>query len=72
MRIAVIPDTHFPYVNIEKLEIALDEIHKFKPQAIIQVGDLYDQLSFSNYPKDPSKATFLPKDEMSVGREMAV
>jgi len=61
MKIAVIPDTHFPYCNTSKLFQAIGRIKNFKPDVIIQVGDLYDQLSFSNYPKDPSKAEFLPK-----------
>ena len=61
MKIAVIPDTHFPYCDTKKLNKALLIIEEFNPDAVVQIGDLYDQVSFSNYPKDPSKCKYNPE-----------
>lgn len=61
MKIAVIPDTHFPYCDLKKLDRAMDIICQFNPDAVIQIGDLYDQVSFSNYPKDPSRCKYNPR-----------
>lgn len=71
MKIAVIPDTHFPYVDRNKLQKSISIIKDFKPDAVIQIGDLYDQLSFSNFPKDPSKVGYSPEQQAVVGKQMA-
>lgn len=60
MKIAVIPDTHFPYCDLKKLNKAYKIVKQFNPDAIVQIGDLYDQVSFSNYPKDPSRCKYSP------------
>lgn len=71
MKIAVIPDTHFPYCDQAKLNNALAIITKFKPDAVVQIGDLYDQVSFSNYPKDPSKTVYNPRQQAQLGKLQA-
>lgn len=71
MRIAAIPDTHFPFVNTDKLYNALDLVRQFKPDVIVQLGDLYDLFSFSKYPKCASVTRLTPVDECAFGRKMA-
>lgn len=61
MKIAVIPDTHFPYCDDKKIGQTRAGIRQFKPDVIIQVGDLLDQVSFSSFPRDPSKCVYLPR-----------
>lgn len=70
MIIAVIPDTHYPYCNEIKLNNGISILAQHKPDAWIQVGDLFDQLSFSNYPKDLSKC-MNPAEQAQAGKEGA-
>jgi predicted phosphodiesterase len=60
MKIAVIPDTHFPFEDEKKLAICINTISQISVDAIIQVGDLRDQLAFSKYAKNPSKMKYSP------------
>lgn len=71
MKIACIPDTHFPFCDDSKLEKAKAIIKNFKPQVIIQLGDLYDQWSFSKYPKNLSAVGVTPLEEAKNGRFLA-
>lgn len=71
LNIAVIPDTHFPYADESKVQQAIEYIKKAKPDVVIQIGDLYDQLSFSKYSKDPSKTSYSPREEAQIGYEQA-
>lgn len=71
MRIAAIPDPHFPFVNEDKMNSAIREIRQYKPEVIIQLGDLYDLFSFSKYPRDHSAISYTPEQECTLGRTMA-
>lgn len=71
MKIGVIGDTHFPFSDDKKIETAIDIIHKEKCDAVVQIGDLYDYVSFSNYPKNPSKIHYSPEQETIEGRRKA-
>lgn len=71
MRIAAIPDTHFPFCSLPKLAEARRLVKSFKPDIIIQLGDLYDLFSFSKYPRDPSSIPFTPEVECQHGRAQA-
>ena len=68
MRIAAIPDTHFPFEDEIKLHNCITLISQLSPDAIIQVGDLRDQLSFSKYARNPSKMKFSPSEESTLAR----
>lgn len=68
MKIAVIGDTHFPFENPLLIDRCIDTIDDFQPDAVIQIGDLFDFCSFSNFPKDPSKLKMTPKEEVQLGR----
>lgn len=70
MIIGIIPDTHHPYCNMKKMHKGINELNKHKPDAWFQIGDLMDQLSFSNYPKDLSKC-MVPQQEMAQARRDA-
>jgi predicted phosphodiesterase len=72
MKIVAIPDTHFPFVDHNKLNNALKEVRKFKPDVVVQLGDLYDLFAFSKYPRDHSSIRFTPEQECLEGRELAL
>lgn len=50
-KILVIGDLHLPYHNKRALRRIYEAIKKEKPTHIIQIGDLYDQYSFSRFTK---------------------
>lgn len=66
----IIGDTHFPFIHEPSLQKTLDFIAKFKPKRVVQIGDLYDMLSHSKFPR--SQNVYTPKEEMRLGREGAV
>src|SRR5580698_3984216 len=51
MKIFIVGDLHFPYHNRKALRKIYEAIKKEKPTHIIQIGDLYDQYSFSRFTK---------------------
>lgn len=68
-KILVIGDAHFPFVNNK----AIDEIYKFaeihQPEYIVQMGDLYDFLAHSKFPR--SHNYYTPQQEEMLAREGA-
>lgn len=38
---------------------------------VVQIGDLFDQYSFSNFTKDPNKVPYNPQQEAEVGKQQA-
>lgn len=68
-RILVLGDTHFPFVHQATLNAVYDYAERFVPTHIIQVGDLYDMLAQSKFPR--SLNVYTPKDEMELGQRMA-
>lgn len=72
MKIAVISDTHYPYEDEIKISNCISVISNvLKPDVIVQIGDLYDLISFSKYSKDPSKVSYSPEHECQLGRDKA-
>lgn len=69
MKVFVIPDLHLPYVNKKQLNKVLRAIEDEKPDAVVQVGDLYDQYMFSRYDKEYEELS--PKKELSKAKSMA-
>lgn len=51
MKILVVGDLHFPYHNKRALRKVYAAIKKEKPTHIVQIGDLFDQYSFSRFTK---------------------
>lgn len=68
-KVLVIPDLHFPYVDNKQLNKIYVAIGLEKPDAVIQVGDLYDQYMFSRYDKDYEELS--PKKELDKAKYMA-
>lgn len=68
-KILVIGDAHFPFVN----KMAIEEIYKFakihQPDYIVQMGDLYDFLAHSKFPR--SQNYYTPQQEEALAREGA-
>lgn len=68
-KILVLGDIHFPFHNKRALKEVLLTIKNEKPTHVVQIGDLYDQYSFSRFTR---KNLERPEDEMRRGREDAV
>jgi predicted phosphodiesterase len=64
-----IGDTHFPFVDQDVLNQIYAFSEKYKPQIIVQLGDLYDAYSHAKFPR--SHNVFTPRDETRMAREMA-
>jgi predicted phosphodiesterase len=68
-KILVIGDAHFPFVN----KRAIQEIYNFaeihQPEYIVQMGDLYDFLAHSKFPR--SHNYYTPEQEELLAREGA-
>lgn len=54
MKVFVISDTHFPFVDVVAFDKMMLAIKKEKPTYIVQIGDLLDQYAFSKYTKSSS------------------
>jgi UDP-2,3-diacylglucosamine pyrophosphatase LpxH len=68
-KILCIPDTHFPFINKEALDLVIDFAKNNNPDYIIQVGDLLDCYAASKFPR--SQNIYTPKEEERLGIEMA-
>lgn len=68
-KILCIGDTHMPWLSKKSFEKVLLIIDALKPDAIIQMGDLYDMYSFSRFAK--SLDIYTPKQEILEGRLQA-
>lgn len=68
-KVLVIPDTHFPWVDQEKLNLIYLIIEKEKPDVITQCGDLLDLFSHSKFAR--SLDIYTPNEEVKLGRAMA-
>lgn len=64
-----IGDSHYPFVHYDTLCLIYEFADRYKPERIIQVGDLYDMFSQSRFPR--SMNIYNPHEEMSVGKKMA-
>lgn len=62
-------DVHAPFTNRQAVKKVIEYCRFFKPALVGQIGDLYDQYSFSNYAKIVNK--FTPQQEVRAGRRIA-
>jgi len=68
-RLLAVPDTHFPFVKDSRLNAIYDFAKDIKPTHIVQLGDLYDQYSFSSFTKSVDFLT--PEAEIKQAKCMA-
>lgn len=69
MKILALGDIHFPFEDIFAVRQAISIANEFRPDLIVQVGDLYDKYAASKYPRSLSVLT--PDREDELGREHA-
>jgi predicted MPP superfamily phosphohydrolase len=69
VKVVALGDTHHPWANRECLDAALGVIERFQPDAVVQIGDLYDLYSFSRYAGSMNLCT--PKEELTRARSDA-
>jgi predicted phosphodiesterase len=69
-KILCIGDAHFPFTSQAALEKIYEFAKEHQPEHIVQMGDLYDFLCHSKFPR--SHNTFSPEQEELLGREGAV
>lgn len=69
LKVLVIPDQHFPFVNKKALEKIYEIAKAEQPTHIVNVGDTYDMYSFSRFARSLDVMT--PKQEIKKGRAMA-
>lgn len=67
--IVIAGDIHFPFSCQDTITAFLQYIDYVKPKIVVQMGDLYDMLAQSKFPK--SLNVYTPKDEMDLGFKMA-
>lgn len=66
MIVAAIPDTHFPWSDVDKISALYSVLEKEKKiDAIVQLGDLTDSFAFSKFPKCLEMS---PEEEMTRAR----
>lgn len=61
-RAVILPDIHVPYEDDKALDLALKVIKKYKPERIIQLGDMYDFYSISRFDKHPDRIDSLQQE----------
>lgn len=69
LKVVGLGDIHAPFHSERGIRLALELIGDEKPDVVVQLGDLYDQLSFGKYPR--SFNVYKPKDEIGEGRLFA-
>jgi hypothetical protein len=62
-------DVHAPWIHKPTFSKILQIVESFKPEIIVQIGDIYDMLSYSRFPKNPN--TISPEVELQEGRAVA-
>jgi UDP-2,3-diacylglucosamine pyrophosphatase LpxH len=68
-RILAIGDVHFPFCDREKVLKLYSYVKQFKPNVIVQIGDLYDMYTFSKFSRSVDLIT--PAEEIRQGKSMA-
>jgi predicted phosphodiesterase len=68
-KILIVPDTHLPFTDFNALTEIVAFSKKFKPDVIIQLGDLYDNYSFSKFRRTLDLVN--PEEEIIAARNMA-
>lgn len=69
MKVLCIPDLHFPFTDEKALDQVISIIKREKPQAVIQLGDLFDAYAFSRFARSLNVMT--PQQEVELAVRMA-
>lgn len=67
LRILGIGDIHAPYTHTKRMDEVIKFAKDFKPNFIVQIGDVYDQYAHSKYAKSLNVKT--PKEEDTQARD---
>ena len=65
-----IGDAHFPFVSQDVLCLIYEYIERYKPEVVVQVGDLFDFAAQTRFPAS-KLVIFNPFEEARLGRKMA-
>lgn len=68
LRILCVGDCHFPFVDRRLLEGVYQAIRRLKPDAVVQMGDVYDLFNFF---REPQREVLTAEDEVRAGRMAA-
>lgn len=66
MKVLVLGDVHLPFTNWDCVEAAAEFAKDYKPDLIIQVGDLIDQYNWSLFRKSPDAPSAAQEFEQTV------
>jgi len=66
----VFGDLHFPWHDIKALAAAMKRLEQYKPDYVVQVGDLYDMYSFNRFGRNHNLMT--PQQEMEQAEDLAI
>lgn len=66
-RVFVLPDLHCPWHDEEALKVIYQDIKKYKPTIVVQLGDALDLYSFSKYARSHNLLT--PDEELKKGKK---
>lgn len=69
-KVLIIPDLHMPFHDKKSLSEVVKFAKSFRPDCVVQIGDLYDCYSFSRFSRNPDLIT--PKDELLAAKGYAV
>lgn len=64
--VLILGDTHGPWHHQPTLDVFYDAVDTIKPQAVVQIGDLYDRFSDSKFPRSHDVIT--PQQELNDAR----
>ena len=64
--IVVLPDMHFPHVDLPRLTQVEEDMRGLSPSHIVQIGDLGDWYRTSNFDKDPRRVDTLNDERIQV------
>ena len=68
MKTLILGDLHFPFHNKKALKEVVYAIKHERPSNVVQIGDLFDQYSFSRFTR---KNIILPQQELKESRDLA-
>jgi predicted phosphodiesterase len=68
-KILIVPDVHLPFTDFKAIANIIKFSKKFKPDYIVQVGDLYDQYCFSRFRRSLDLVN--PEEEIKAARKLA-
>ncbi len=70
-KIALIPDIHAPRHDKQAWRLVIDALKDWKPDVVIQLGDLIDLACVSSYSKHPAKTMSLAQEVKSAQKVVA-